>query len=169
MRPARWLQAGGFTIEPAPNAWGYSEYFPPIGEIVWAWTMLPVGNDSLLVFANLLICGTMGAGLYGAARLIGASESAAVLAAAALVMSPSIAHYVPSGYVDPLTVALFTLGVVFGGRALLERSGADAVLDGGGARARRGNQGIEPRVRRTRRGRRRDRRAPREAVPPELA
>jgi hypothetical protein len=127
-RPARWLQAGGYTIEPAPNAWGYSEYFPPIGDIVWAWTMMPVGNDSLLVFANVLICVTIGVSLFAAARLTGASEPAAVLAAATLVMTPSIVHYVPSGYVDPLTVALFTLSVLFGGRALLERSGADAVL-----------------------------------------
>ena len=127
-RPARWLQAGGYTIEPAPNAWGYSEYFPPIGDIVWAWTMMPVGNDSLLVFANVLICAAIGVSLFAAARLTGASESAAVLGAATLIMTPSIVHYVPSGYVDPLTVALFTLSVLFCGRALLERSGADAVL-----------------------------------------
>jgi hypothetical protein len=90
--------------------------------------MLPIHNDSLLVFANLCVYCTIGLGVYAGARSARADQTRSALAAITVILTPSVIHYLPSGYVDPLTVALFALSVVFCYRAIALGSHVDVVL-----------------------------------------
>ncbi|MEM7232951.1 MAG: hypothetical protein AAF517_12280, partial [Planctomycetota bacterium] len=47
VKSARWVQEGGFATEVAPDTWGFYEFFPPFGSVLWAWALLP-GDDTLL-------------------------------------------------------------------------------------------------------------------------
>lgn len=127
-RSASWVQAGRWAIEPAPNAWGYAAYFPPTGDVLWAWAMLPTHDDSLLVFANLFIVTGIAAGIYACVRWFGGAASIALLAACVITIAPPAVAYLPSGYVEPTTLALFVCGVLFAGRAIAGRAAADLVL-----------------------------------------
>jgi hypothetical protein len=125
-----WVQSGSFHIASWPEAGSYFRYFPPGGDLVWAWAMLPFHADTLLAlgpFAVWLVC------LLGAYANIGAltrHRTAQLLGACALAFIPACLKSVTSGYVDNLVFALTLLSALFLKR-LLESAGlADAALAG---------------------------------------
>lgn len=129
LRAGRWVHAAGWTIQPAPNAWGYSEYFPPGGDILWAWTMLAARSDALVVVGNLLIFSAVFVGGYSLVRRFGRSELEAALTAGVIAFTPAAINYMPSGYVEPSTLAMFLLSATFLARLLLDTPRpAEAVL-----------------------------------------
>lgn len=130
MRAGRWVQAGGFHTEHAPDAWSYYEYFGPTGDALWAWAMLPCRGDLLIAPMGLLVwfCGWLGA--YAASRMLGARETLAALAATSIGLTPAVANYLTSAYVNNLVLTCFLLGSVFLGRFLSRPSGSQAGLAG---------------------------------------
>jgi hypothetical protein len=131
VKPGRWIQAGGFAPELLPDAGRYYEYFPVGGEILWAWTGLVPHNDSLYALAGVAIW--LGGALagYALARLLGASSTSSLYAAALIVLCPSIGRYATSGYVDNVILLAYLLGVVFAGHFCLTGSLRFAVFASG--------------------------------------
>lgn len=112
-KAGRWVQLGTLAPQPAPDAWSYYEYFPVVGDVFWAWVMLPVRSDLLLTAAGTAVWGALLLGVYAAAREMGAPPRRAALAGSAVCAMPSALAYLSSGYVDNTVAALFALGAVF--------------------------------------------------------
>ncbi len=125
---ARYVQTGGLAPENAPDAWGYYEYFPPGGDILWAWAMLSVRGPELVPVAGLLIHLALLLGVMACSRELGATRQGSFLLGLAATSSPSILPYVASAYVDTLVASLFSLGLLFLFRTLRWPSGADILL-----------------------------------------
>jgi hypothetical protein len=128
LKAGRWVQAGGHAPEAAPDAWGFYEYFPPLGDVAWAWAMLPTHDDSWLGAAFALQWLSVLLAGYVAARAFGASEDRAALGALVVGLVPGVFEFVTSAYVENQCVALFLLGVAFLTRSSRQRSAGDAVL-----------------------------------------
>jgi hypothetical protein len=127
-KAGRWVQQHGLEPHAAPDAWGYYEYFPLVGDLYWAWAMLPFRGDLALAAAGAAMWAAVLLATYGCAVTLGAAPSRAALAAAAVGAMPSVLAYVESAYVDNTTLALFLLGVLFLARLVLERRPAEAPL-----------------------------------------
>ena len=132
VKPASWIQTGGFATEAAPDAWGYYEYFQPYGEVLWAWAMLPVRGDALIGPAGLLVWATGVLGVYAASRAFGAGMRPATLAALAVGLTPSVINFATTGYVDNTSLALFALSLAFLQRWLRGGAPVDALMTIGG-------------------------------------
>jgi hypothetical protein len=113
LKAGRFVQAGGHVAAPAPDAWGYYEYFPPTGDILWAWAMLATRSDGLIAAAGTFVWMSALLAAYGCARQLGASPRHGVLAAVTLGALPSTLCYVGTGYVDNTTLAFFVLAALF--------------------------------------------------------
>ena len=107
---------------------GNYEYFPVVGDLYWAWAMLPFRGDLPLAAAGAAIWAVVLLATYGCARTLGAGASRAAMAAAAVGAMPSVLAYLSSAYVDNTTLALFLLGSLFLARFGLERRLAEAPL-----------------------------------------
>ena len=110
VKAARWVQSGSLAPQPAPDAWSYYEYFPPVGDLYWAWTLLPLNEDTLLVLMGAWMWLGAILGIHAAARELDARRSDALGAALAVAALPASLCYLSSGYVDNLVLALFSLG-----------------------------------------------------------
>ena len=99
-RAGRFVQSGGWVIEPTPDAGGYYAYYPPLGDALWAWVLLPAHGDALVAMgqlmgvAALVICG------YVAARELGAPRRSAYLGALTLLATPAVLSWSTAAYVD---------------------------------------------------------------------
>jgi hypothetical protein len=111
VKAARWVRDGSFVPEVAPDAASYYEYFPPLGDIYLAWTMLaPSSAGSVALFG--VVCWTaLGLGVFAAARAVGSDRNRASMVGVVVVGMPSTLCYLESGYVDNLVAALFVIGV----------------------------------------------------------
>ena len=113
LKAARFVQAGGPSAELAPDAWRYYEYYPPTGDALWAWAMLPLRSDALLSLTGWAFWIAALLGIWACARELGATRQAAALAAAAVGALPSALSYLSSAYVDVMVLAFFALGALF--------------------------------------------------------
>ncbi len=127
-KAGRWVQTGGLAAQPAPDSWSFYEYFPVVGEVLWAWAMLPLHTDALLTAAGTAIWGVCLLGLCGLGRELGGSRETAVLAATAVAAMPVLLAYLSSGYVDNTTLAFFLLGALFAVRVWRHGTLAEAPL-----------------------------------------
>ncbi len=110
---ARFVQAGGFVRELAPDNWSYYEFFPTAGEVLWAWAMLPLGNDALLAPAGVGVLLATFVTAFGCARSLDVSHERATLMAISVAGSPALLAWATSGYVDNVVVALTAAGSLF--------------------------------------------------------
>lgn len=128
LKAGRWVQSGGFAPEVAPDAWGYYEYFSPVGDIPFAWAMLAFHGDSFLALSGLAVWLTCALGTYAAARSLGAGGEYASLAALALGLVPAVVQHLTSYYVDTMLLACFVLAVPLLARSGRSGRGGDALL-----------------------------------------
>lgn len=112
-KAGRWVQLGDLAPQPAPDAWSYYEYFPVVGDALWAWAMLPVSSDTLITAAGFLVWVGLFLGVYAGGRELGATPERAALAGGAVCALPSALPYLSSGYVDNTVAAFFALGALF--------------------------------------------------------
>lgn len=124
----RFIQDGGLLRHPAPDAWSYYEYFPPSGEILFAWSMLATRSAALVPGMGFAIFVLLLVGVYAAAREMGAPIRRAVLTATAVGSSPSLLSLVTSAYVDPLVGATLAIGALFLFRFFRTRAASDLAL-----------------------------------------
>lgn len=113
VKAGRWVQEAGFSPFRAPDAWGYYDYFAEAGDVLWAWAMLPVRGDALVVPAGALVWAAAVLGVYATCRELGAARTGAVSAALAVAAMPAVLSYLTSAYVDNVTLAAWALGSVF--------------------------------------------------------
>jgi hypothetical protein len=105
-RAGRWVQQSGVTLEPAPDAWSYYEFFPWGGDLVWAWSLIWRAGDSIVAIASVgswMICCPLA---YGLARRYQQQPLPSLLAASAVVLLPSQITQVATAYVDNLQLML---------------------------------------------------------------
>jgi len=110
---ARFVQAGGFVRELAPDNWSYYEFFPTAGEVLWAWAMLPVGSDALLAAAGVGVVLATLVAAFACARSLEVPPPRAALMAVSVAGSPALLAWATSGYIDNIVVALTTAGLLF--------------------------------------------------------
>lgn len=113
VKAGRWVQEAGFAPFRAPDAWGYYDYFAEAGDVLWAWAMLPVRGDALIVPAGALVWVAGLVGVYAVCRELGARRNPAASAALAVGAMPAVLSYLTSAYVDNVTLAAWALGSVF--------------------------------------------------------
>jgi hypothetical protein len=113
LKAGRFVQAGGLVAERAPDSWAYYEYFPFVGDLYWAWAMLPGRSDLWLTTAGTAIWAAVLVGVYALARELDATPRGAALAALATGAMPATLAYLSSSYVDNTTLLLFLLGAIF--------------------------------------------------------
>jgi hypothetical protein len=125
LKAGRWVQQGNFAAERAPDAWGYYEYFQPFGDILWAWAMLPVGDDFLIGLAGATVWGTALLATYALARTLSADTIRAALAALFVAFSPSVFNFITTAQVENALLGAFVLGAVFIARTITHGERAD--------------------------------------------
>ncbi|HUP41932.1 MAG TPA: hypothetical protein VM599_01860, partial [Thermoanaerobaculia bacterium] len=130
-KAGRWVQLGDLAPQPAPDAWSYYEFFPVVGDVFWAWAMLPVRGDLLVTAAGTIVWAALLLGVYAAARELGATPERAALAGGAVCAMPSVLPYLSSAYVDNTVAALFALGALFVLRVWRRRALSEAPLAAG--------------------------------------
>jgi len=102
----RWVQNGGMTLEPAPDAWSYYEFFPWGGDLIWAWALVWRAGDALVAVASVaiwVVCLLLG---YGLARRCHQNPLPSLLAALALVILPSQLAEIGTAYIDNVQLML---------------------------------------------------------------
>ena len=129
-KAGRWVQQGADLIQPAPDAWGYYEYFPSAGESYWAWAMLAARDGAFLAPAGLLIWGGIVLAGYACARELGARHEYAIWCGLSIAMTPAVVNAITATYVDNTTLMFFLFGVLFTFHALAAGAAADALLSG---------------------------------------
>jgi hypothetical protein len=125
---ARWVQTGARPIEIGPGAWGYYAYFPYVGDVPWAWAMLPFHGDTWVSLPAAACLPAIAVATFALARELGAEHDGAWLAAALTVLCPAVVGYAELAYVDNLLLFLWAAGSVFLGRYWRGGARADLVL-----------------------------------------
>ena len=126
-----WVGSGGWSLEAAPDAWGYYRFFPSGGEILWAWALLPFSSDLGVAAAGGLLWSGLVLATFLASRGIGAGRSAALGTALAVGAMPVLLSFVTSSYVHALTTLAVLVGASLAIRFL--RSGSPGPGVGGAA------------------------------------
>jgi hypothetical protein len=109
VKAAMWVQTGGSLPLELPGLWSDFKYFPPAGEILGAWAMLPFHSDlaySLVDVALWLGCWSV---LHALARQVGVAERLLPYCSLYLLTVPAVHSWIGSGYVD-VTMHFFALG-----------------------------------------------------------
>lgn len=132
VKAARWVQAGGFAPEPAPDAWGAYEYLPYGGDALWAFVMLPFSGDDALAAGGALVLAGVAVASYALARELGAPRAGAMLASLALVLTPSAMGFMTTAYVDNVTLLGSVAGSLFVCRLLAGAPAGEAVVAAAG-------------------------------------
>jgi hypothetical protein len=128
VKAGTWVQAAGYDPQPAPDAWGYLDYYPQLGEVYWSWAMLPVSGDAYLALAGFLVWLSIVLAAFAGVRSFGGSFQIALLIALTFGFVPAVVKYMTSAYVDNIELAAVLMALLFLRRAFTEEIGGNAVL-----------------------------------------
>jgi hypothetical protein len=112
-RAARWVQAGGIVLEPAPDAWTSYEFYPWGGDLVWAWTLVWGAGDALVPWAAIGTWVGCLATAYALARELGQRPLVCLLVATALALTPAAVTQIETAYVDNAALLLVLAATLF--------------------------------------------------------
>ena len=112
-RAAMWVQSGSRDLPDFPGAWSYYQWFRTGGDVIWSWVLLPTGSDSLLALAGLLTLLVLSCLAFRVAQELGASDTAAFLAATSIASIPAVIRYTVAYYVDNGTTCAVLASVLF--------------------------------------------------------
>jgi hypothetical protein len=125
---ARWVQDGGYSPMPFPDAlWDYGHY-PNGGELIAAFLLLPFHSDLLANCTALPFLLLAGAATCALARELGAGLRDALLLAAVVMVSPPLFAYVTTQYVDVQVTAEALAAALFLVRSLRTGASGDRLL-----------------------------------------
>lgn len=110
LKAGRWVQSGHWVRDNAPDSWQFYEWFPPLGDVYWAWAMLGSHSDAWIALAGGLVWLSCAPGVYVMARLLGADINRAWLAMLVALSVPASLTFVTSAYVDNTPYALSMVG-----------------------------------------------------------
>lgn len=109
--PARWIVEGADRPHWEPDQWGYLNWFPRAGDVVWAWAMRWATSDAPVAPAAMLIWSGVLVGAASAARSLGATRSRALLAGVVVAFIPACVNTSTSAYTDPFVLATLLLAI----------------------------------------------------------
>jgi hypothetical protein len=125
-RAAMWIQDG--SVFGMDGGTIYETQHQPVGEFLYAWTMLLLEGDRFAALVQWLAALGCGLVVYEGARMIGYARSAAAFAAAVFLTMPQIVVQASSTFVD-LPAALFVGAfAIFAIRWLRDRAAGDLVV-----------------------------------------
>jgi hypothetical protein len=113
LKAGRWVQTGRWVWEQAPDAWQFYEYFSPLGDSWWAWTMLGTHTDAWLAIANGSIFLALLLAVYSFARELDFDSRISTLAAITCGSVPAVMNCITGSYVDNLCLMLVVAGCAF--------------------------------------------------------
>ncbi len=120
-RAVFWIQQSSFAPQQFPGAWKYYEYFAPVGDLLWAWTMLAGQGDGLL-FLGLAFCASLlTLALLTFARGLGMGPERSLLGVAVVLLLPAAARFSGVTYVDNLSAGLLLFALMAAGKAWQQR------------------------------------------------
>ncbi|MBX7246299.1 MAG: hypothetical protein K1X53_12455 [Candidatus Sumerlaeaceae bacterium] len=128
VKAADWLQSGGWVARLAPDSWTAYEYYPPLGDLPWAWAMLPLHGDALVGPAGFIVWAALALAVYGALRQLDCSSHLCLCGAALAASCPAILNFAGSAYVDNTAAALYACALLFLLANARERSFASALM-----------------------------------------
>jgi len=128
VKAARWVQTGGWAPSAGPDAWGYYNYYPHGGDIIWAWAMLVDHGDAFLGPTALLVWLSLQLGAYGSARALGANTERSLAVALAIGTTPVIFRFLTALLVDDTVVAVLLLALPLARRIAESARPADSIL-----------------------------------------
>ncbi|HEX6850626.1 MAG TPA: hypothetical protein VF139_04405 [Candidatus Polarisedimenticolaceae bacterium] len=104
-KAGRFVTLGRSIHEAAPDGWGYYEFFPAAGSVLFGGTMLFARDGALLAAAGGAFGLLASLAVYTLARRLGASRPPAATAALAMAATPALASLLTTAYVDVLVAA----------------------------------------------------------------
>ncbi len=122
-----WVQSGGLLDLAVPGYWADYRHFPPGGEILGAWAMLPFGDDSAYLWVDLAVWLCLAAVLHALAKQFSVSVRSRPLLIAYLLTVPGLYFWIGSGYVDATVHLLLLGGLLFLLRAIDQEQAPVAV------------------------------------------
>lgn len=117
-KAAMWVQTGGALPFDLPGGWALYRHYPPGGEILGAWAMLPFHDDTLYLWVDVAAWLMWAPILTSLQRELGLPRRVQAAVTAYLMCVSSIYYFVPSGYVEPTLYLLIYAGVWLVVRAL---------------------------------------------------
>lgn len=110
-RAGLWVQSQGFVVLDVPDAWRYTAWLPPGGDVIQAWGM--VGHRTSLGVAPLSVAGCLllPLALFAAARVLGASPRLALRASLLVGLVAAATSLLTAAYVDVPLAACAVLAV----------------------------------------------------------
>src|SRR5262249_46654934 len=109
--PVRWWKAGSLFLVATPFGDNATTYFPCVGEMGFCWLLIGWGGERPAKVGQVpfLLAGVLA--IFGAARRLGASTSAAIIAIAWFVCVPEFLTLSFQANVDTVFVAGYLLAV----------------------------------------------------------
>lgn len=118
VKAAQFVQtAGQLTLE-MPGGWSFYRYYPPGGEILGAWAMLPFHDDTLYLLVDSVVWLLWAPVLFATARELEIPERLHGPAVLFIMTVPAGYFWVGSGYVDVTLYLLVFAGLLFALRSL---------------------------------------------------
>jgi hypothetical protein len=124
----RLVQTGTLDTFTGPFATEMLVHFPPNGDLMTAWLLLPFHSDVLAGTINLFFILLGAVALYGLGRELDVDRGDAALAACLVSLSPFLLTFVNSQMVDALVYAMLISGVLFTVRYLVARRTPEAMF-----------------------------------------
>lgn len=128
VKTALWVQRDPGGLATLPGGWSIYQLYPGGAELLRAWVMLPFHGDFAVAAVDVVEWLALGLAVWCLCRLLQLTRRIGALAAIFVMLTPTVARLVGSGYSD-LTVAFtMTAGVLFGTRFIHSRRGPDLLL-----------------------------------------
>ncbi len=100
-KAALWLQSGGSLPFDLPGGWAFYRYYPPGGEILAAWAMLPFHDDTFYLLVDVVFWLLWAPVLICLQRELEIRKEWHLGVCVYLMCVPAVYYFIPSGYVDP--------------------------------------------------------------------
>jgi len=117
VKSALWVQSGGGLPLELPGGWSFYRHYPPGGEILGAWAMLPFHDDTLYLWVDGAIWLAWAPILLSILRELPVPERLRLPACLYLMTLPAVYFWIGSGYVDVGLDVLASAGLLFTLRA----------------------------------------------------
>ena len=124
----RLVQTGTLDTFIGPYAMEVLVHYPPNGDLLTAWLLLPFHSDLLAGIINVFLVLFGAVALYGLGRELGIDREDASLAVCLVSLSPFLLTFVNSQMVDALVYVMLISGLLFMVRYLVARQTSEAMF-----------------------------------------
>ncbi|TNE51058.1 MAG: hypothetical protein EP343_05900 [Deltaproteobacteria bacterium] len=109
-----YVKTGSFEMPLIPSGWMWYRLFPPGGEVLQAWAMLPFHHDGFYIVVDVFVFLFASLAIYTIAqRVVGLRHDLSLLGVGLVFSMPTMWRAIGSGYVDVLLCSSLCFAVVF--------------------------------------------------------